>query len=252
MASEEAVEERIENLYRLSVVLPAYNEEGNIGSMLADVISMVETITSDYEIIVVDDGSRDRTASIVAGLAQDHPQIRLIQHQVNRGYGAALYTGFTGSRKDLVFITDSDRQFVLDELNDLLPMMDGADIVAGYRAPRRDPFHRVLFGWGWSMVVALLFGYTARDIDCAFKLFRREIMDHIEIESRGATFSAEFLVRAKRRGYTVREVPVTHRPRLTGSPTGARLDVITRAFRELIRFRLRLWTEGRATTEGIR
>jgi glycosyltransferase involved in cell wall biosynthesis len=178
-------------------------------------------------------------------LAERFPQVRLVQHQVNQGYGAALYSGFTSASKELVFFTDSDRQFDLTEIKKLLPFIDEYDLVIGYRAPRRDPFIRKLNGWGWSALVTLLFGYTSRDIDCAFKLFRREIMDQINIESRGATFSAEFLVRAKRAGYHIREVPLTgHRPRVAGNPTGARLDVITRAFRELVRFRWRLWVEG--------
>ena len=126
-----------------------------------------------------------------------------------------------------------------------LPFIGEYELVIGYRAPRRDAFMRKLNGWGWSALVTLLFGYTSRDIDCAFKLFRREIIDRINIESRGATFSAEFLVRAKRAGYRICEVSLAgHRPRVAGSPTGARLDVITRAFRELIRFRGRLWVEG--------
>ena len=116
-------------------------------------------------------------------------------------------------------------------------------MVVGYRSPRRDPFHRKLFGWGWTALVTLLFGYTTRDIDCAFKLFKREIVECVPIVSRGATFSAEFLVQAKRYGYAIREVPVKHLPRVAGSQTGARLDVITRAFRELIELRFRLWRE---------
>lgn len=143
-------------------------------------------------------------------------------------------------------MTDSDRQFDLKDLYRLMPLIASADIVAGYRAPRRDPPMRVLNGIGWSTLVTLLFGYTARDIDCAFKLFKREILDHIRLQSRGATFSAEFLVRAKRAGYRIVEIGVTHRPRQAGSQTGARLDVIIRAFRELFRLRWRMWFEERA------
>lgn len=226
-------------------MLPAYNEEENIGPAVMEVVEVVGSIADDYEIIVVDDGSRDGTAEKVRQLAERYPQVRLVQHQVNQGYGAALYTGFTNARKELVFFTDSDRQFDLTEIEKLLPFVDEYELVIGYRAPRRDPFMRKLNGWGWSALVTLLFGYTSRDIDCAFKLFRREIMDRINIESRGATFSAEFLVRAKRAGCRIHEVPLAgHRPRVAGSPTGARLDVITRAFRELVRFRWRLWVEG--------
>lgn len=233
-------------MYSISVVLPAYNEEANIGTMVMDVVKTMEAIPSDFEIVVVDDGSRDGTAEIVRGLSARFPQVRLVQHPTNQGYGAAVYTGFINARKELVFFTDADNQFVLSEINRLLPRIGQADLVVGYRAPRRDPWYRVLFGRGWSLLVTLLFGYTARDIDCAFKLFRREILDHVIVRSRGATFSAEFLVRAKRQGYKIAEVPVTHRPRLAGRPTGARLHVILRAFRELVQFRLRLWQEKHA------
>jgi len=229
--------------HSLSAVMPAYNEEANVGPMLHSVAETLRQFTSDFEIVVVNDGSRDRTAEVVRQVAAAIPQVRLVEHPRNLGYGAALFSGFTNATKEFIFLTDSDRQFDLTDLEKFLPLVNQADVIAGYRAPRRDPWHRVLFGWGWSMLVALLFGYTSRDIDCAFKLFRRDILDHIHIESRGATFSAEFLVRAKRRGYTIREVPVSHRPRLAGSPTGARWHVIARAFRELIRFRLNLWVE---------
>jgi glycosyltransferase involved in cell wall biosynthesis len=175
--------------------------------------------------------------------------VHLVQHQVNRGYGAAVFTGLTSASKDLVFFTDSDRQFDLQEIEKLLDVIDKADLVVGYRAPRRDPFMRKLNGWGWSALVTLLFGYTARDIDCAFKLMRREVIERIKdkVASRGATFSAEFLVRAKRAGFRLLEVPIHgHRPRVAGSPTGARPDVIIRAFKELIRFRISLWQKGKA------
>jgi hypothetical protein len=126
--------------------------------------------------------------------------------------------------------------------------MDEADLIAGYRAPRRDPFLRVFYGKGWSALCTLVFGYTVRDVDCGFKLFRREIIESLapQIASRGATFSIEWLVRAKRAGYRFVELPVSHRPRVAGSQTGANIDVIVRAFRELMRFRLQLWREGSA------
>ncbi len=228
----------------ISVVLPAYNEEENIGGMLSEAIAVLGAIVPDYEIIVVDDGSSDGTAQVVKRLASQYPQVRLVQHQVNRGYGAALYSGFLAAGRDFIFMTDSDRQFDLRDFGRLLTFADSADMVIGYRAPRVDPWHRRLFGWGWSMLTNILFGYTARDVDCAFKLFKREIVDNIQIQSRGATFSAEFLVRAKRKGDRIQEVPVRHLPRPSGRQTGARLDVILRAFRELVRFRIQLWSEA--------
>jgi glycosyltransferase involved in cell wall biosynthesis len=227
----------------VSAAMPAYNEEGNIGLMIEEMMGTLVSLTDDYEIIVVDDGSCDLTAQKVKESAQRHPQVRLIQHEANQGYGAAVFTGFTSSTKDLIFFTDADRQFDLNEVHKLLSLIGEADLVIGYRAPRRDPFMRRLNGWGWSTLVNFLFGYTARDVDCAFKLFRRKVIDTVgdQIASRGATFSAEFLVRAKWAGYEIREVPLAgHRPRVAGSQTGARPDVILRAFRELVRFRCQL------------
>lgn len=234
-------------MYSISVTMPAYNEEANIGAMIEDVVRVMRQITDDFEIIVTNDGSKDRTGEVVRELAQKYPQVRLVEHPTNLGYGAAVYDGFASATKELIFFTDSDRQFVLDEIHKLLPHIQEADMVVGYRAPRRDPWHRVLYGWGWSALVTLLFGYTARDIDCAFKLFKREIITNIgpQITSRGATFSAEWLVRTKRAGYKIVEVPVTHLPRTAGSQTGARLHVIKRAFKELARFRWKLWQEGK-------
>ena len=236
------------NNYSISVTLPAYNEEENIRPMVSEVVEVMDKLVEDgqiedYEVVVVNDGSRDNTAQVVRELSRQFPTVRLVDHEVNRGYGAAVYTGFTSARMDLVFLTDSDKQFEISEIELLLPLLDEADLVTGYRAPRRDPFTRRLFGTGWTTLVTVLFGYTVRDVDCAFKLFRREIIESIDVESRGATFSAEFLVRAKRKGYRFREAPVTHLPRVAGSQTGANLQVITRAFKELIRFRWRLWNE---------
>jgi glycosyltransferase involved in cell wall biosynthesis len=235
----------------ISLVLPAYNEADNIEPMIAEATPALEANASEYEIIVVDDGSADETAAVTRRLMETHPHVRLVQHPVNQGCGAAVISGFTGAEKDWIFYTDADRQFVLNELESFVPFMDRADLIAGYRAPRRDPFLRVLYGKGWSMLCTLLFGYTVRDVDCGFKLFRREIIQALapQIASRGATFSIEWLVRAKRAGYRFVELPVSHRPRVAGSQTGANIHVITRAFRELMRFRLELWRGGQPKVE---
>ncbi len=225
----------------ISVVFPAYNEEANIARTVNDAVCVMESLGADYEVVVVDDGSRDHTAEVTRELAQANPRVRLVQHQVNQGYGAALATGFSSARKKLIFMADSDGQFDLSEVRKLLPLIEsGADMAIGYRSPRRDRLMRRLNALGWKMLNQLLFGYVARDIDCAFKLFRRCILDDVQIQSRGATFSAEFLVRARQAGYVIKEVPVTHLPRVAGSATGARVGVIVRAFRELIQFYLEL------------
>ena len=229
-------------------VVPAYNEEENIEAMVEDVIQALDLLTDDYEVIVVDDSSRDSTAGMVKLLGQRHPQVRLVHHEVNQGYGAAVFSGLTSASKELVFFTDSDRQFDLGEIEKLLEYIDKADLVVGYRAPRRDTYIRKLNGLSWSLLVTLILGYTARDIDCAFKLMRRTVIDRLkdQVRSRGATFSAEFLVRAKRAGFCIKEVPIRgHRPRVAGRPTGARLGVILRAFKELLLLRMSLWREDK-------
>ena len=242
----------------ISLVLPAYNEAENIEPMIAEAVPALEAAHAahgaaddapggrGWEIIVVDDGSVDDTAGVTRRLIKSVPHLRLVEHPVNQGFGAAVYTGFTSAVMDWIFYTDADRQFVISELSEFVPLMDQAELIAGYRAPRRDPFLRVLYGKGWSMLCTLLFGYTVRDVDCAFKLFRREIIEEVgpQIASRGATFSIEWLVRAKRAGYRFAELPVTHRPRVVGSQTGANMGVILRAFRELMQFRIQLWREG--------
>ena len=239
----------------LTISMPAFNEAENIPGMVADVLRVLPILTDDFEIIVVDDGSRDDTAVVTQQLAAQHPQLRLVQHEVNKGYGTAVLTGLTHASKELVFFTDADRQFDLSEIEKLLAKIETADLVVGYRAPRRDPFMRRLNGKGWSWLVTLLFGYTARDIDCAFKLMRHTVVEQLqdEITSGGATFSAEFLVRAKRAGFKIAEVPIVgHRPRVAGSPTGANLRVIVRAFKELVQFRLGLRREAKLARPKVK
>ena len=234
----------------LTVSLPAYNEAENVEAMIDMVRAKVGSLVDDLEIVVVDDGSSDNTAAIVQEMGQQDPRVRLLRHSVNEGYGAAVHDAVWAATKALVFSTDSDLQFDLAELARFLPRIGEADMVIGYRRARGDPWHRSLFGHGWSWLVNILFGYAARDVDCAFKLFKREIIDAIEVESRGATYSAEFLVRAKGAGFKIVEEPVSHYPRLAGSPTGARPDVIIRAFRELLKLRWKMWMERLQRHQG--
>ena len=229
----------------LSISFPAYNEAGNIGFAIEDAVRVASTLTGDFEVIVVDDGSADRTADVVREFSARYPQVRLIEHPVNQGYGAAVYDGLIAGVKDWAFFTDSDLQFVMDDLERLWALREQGDLIIGYRAPRRDSFIRKLNGFGWTWLTNVLFGYVSRDVDCAFKLIRREVVDTVasRVSSRGATLSAEFLVRAKAQGFRFKEVPVTHRPRVAGSQTGAKLHVILRAFWEIFLFRLQMWRE---------
>ena len=228
----------------ISVVLPAYNEEENVGQAVRSVLEVMEPLTPDYEVIVVDDGSRDRTSEVVEELAESYPQVRLIRHEVNQGYGGALNSGFQAATRELVFFTSSDNQYDVAEVKKLLPYIESAELVIGYRAKRQDPFVRRFFAWGWNTLVNLLFGYVSRDIDCAFKLFKREVVSQVPITSKGAMIDTELLVGAKRKGFAIVEVPVSHFPRLAGEQTGANVRVILRAFKDLFRFRLQLWKEA--------
>jgi glycosyltransferase involved in cell wall biosynthesis len=226
----------------ISAVMPAYNEEAVIAASVRHVAATLRRLVSDFEVVVTNDGSRDRTGAILRDLAMEQDlHLRVVTHERNRGYGAALASGFDAAGKDLVFMTDGDRQFDVAELADFLPLIErGADMVIGWRRHRADPPLRLLNAWGWKQLVNGLFGYTARDVDCAFKLFRREVWESVTVRSRGATFSAELLVRARRRGFQVVELPVSHYPRTAGAATGARPAVIARAFRELFLLRLSL------------
>jgi len=219
----------------LSIVLPAYNEEANLHSTIAEISSVVSVLGIDYEIILVNDGSSDRTGAIGREIAKYVYNLRLVEHYPNRGYGGALKAGFAAANKDLITFFPADNQFHFEEIRRLLDQFDEsqADIVSGYRAPRRDPFMRKVNAFGWNLLIRLLFGYLCRDIDCRFKLFRRSILDQIQIESDGALIDTEFLSKARRLGYRIAEVPVTHRPRAAGEPTGANLHVIFKAFQDL-------------------
>jgi glycosyltransferase involved in cell wall biosynthesis len=220
----------------ISAVLPAYNEEAIIERTVRHVAGVLAGLTERYEVVVVNDGSRDATASVLAALAEQEPNLplRVVTHAANRGYGAALASGFDAAREELIFLTDGDKQFDVGELRSFLPeIRDEVDLAIGWRRKRADPPLRLLNAWGWKLLVNSLFGYTARDIDCAFKLFRRRVWESLTVHARGATFSAEFIVKARRLGFRVIELPVSHFPRTAGSPTGARPEVIVRAFREL-------------------
>lgn len=229
----------------LSIVLPAYNEEANAASAVERISAVAQKLGMDYEIILVNDGSADRTGEIGRELERRVANFRLVEHYPNRGYGGSLKAGFAAATRDLIVFVPADNQFDFSEVTLLLERLDEADIVSGYRADRKDHFIRKLNAWGWNTLVRLLFGPLCRDIDCGFKLFRREILDHVHIVSDGAMIDTEFLAGAKARGYRIVDAPVTHLPRVAGEATGANVKVIARAFRDLVRFRQRLSRELR-------
>jgi glycosyltransferase involved in cell wall biosynthesis len=219
----------------LSVVLPAYNEEANIETAVRRAGEVADRLCADHEVIVVDDGSRDGTAETVRRLRADNDRIVLVQHPRNLGYGEALKSGFRTATMDLVFLTDADNQFDLDEIADFLQLIEQADVVAGHRVHRSDPWFRRVNGVAWNYLVRTLYYVPVRDVDCAFKLFRREVFEGVTLDSGGAMVSTELMVTLSRAGYRIVEHGVTHLPRTAGQPGGASPDVIARAFQELFR-----------------
>lgn len=217
----------------MSLVFPMFDEEANVGPLLESALALAPRLADEFELIVVDDGSRDGSAEVVRSIQRRDRRVRLLQHPQNRGYGAALRSGLRAARGDLVFFSDADLQFDLREIERLLAHTDEFDIVAGFRSPRRDPFGRRVLAAGWGAIVRALFGLRIRDIDCAFKLFRRPVLDALEVASIGAFVNTEILVRARRAGFRIREVPVSHHPRRAGRATGASPRVIWRAIVEL-------------------
>lgn len=218
----------------LSVFFPAFNESQNIETTVRSAIMTLDTLVTRYEIIIVNDGSSDETAALADTLASTFPHVRAVHHAENQGYGAAVWSGIQAAQYDWVFFTDADLQFDLKDLEKLLQFIPEYMVVLGYRKKRQDPFFRLLNAKGWNILNRLLFGLTIRDVDCAFKLFSRDLVASLPIRSRGAMMSAELLIRLQRQGVPFKEVPVTHLPRKRGSPTGAKPSVILRAFKELI------------------
>ena len=230
--------------HSLSVVLPAYNEEQVIASTVEQVTGELANLSRDFEVIVVNDGSTDRTGAILSALQKLDKHIRVLTHQCNQGYGPALTDGFAAATKDLTFFMDADGQFDIRELERFLCLIDAYDAVIGYRVKRQDPWMRKLNAWGWKLVVRLALGVRVRDIDCAFKLLRTDFLQHHPLETRGAMINAELLYRLKVSGCTLGEVGVRHLPRRGGQATGANPRVIGRAFWELFVSRRKWRHEG--------
>jgi len=221
----------------ISAVMPAFNEEANLEQSVGRMAAALAAQSRAFEVIVVDDGSRDGTAVVLERLKAIVPSLRVLRHPVNRGYGAALRSGFAAARYPWVFLMDADNQFNPADVAALLARAADADIVAGYRRQRRDPLPRRLNAWAFFTLVTILFGRLARDVNCAFKLMRRELLDRMELHSEGALINTEVLVLARQLRARLVEVPIPHYPRTSGRQTGANLRVVFRAFSELLAFK---------------
>jgi glycosyltransferase involved in cell wall biosynthesis len=233
----------ITNKISLSVFFPCYNEAGNIARVVAQAQEVLPQVSDDYEIIIVNDGSTDGTRESADELAARFETVRAVHHNTNKGYGCALRSGFKAAAKDYVFYTDGDGQFDIGELKAVVELMTtiegGCDIVSCYRRNRIEGGIRKFNALCWSALTGLMFSIPHRDIDCAFKLYKREIFDDFELKSTGALIDTEVLARAARRGRKIIQMPVSHYPRQYGTSTGANPLVIFRAFYELFK----LWID---------
>jgi glycosyltransferase involved in cell wall biosynthesis len=225
--------ESISRLSGLSVFLPAHNEEGNIERVVRGFCAEVQTIADDYEVIIVDDGSRDGTGAIADRMSRTDPHIKVVHHQVNRGYGGAVISGISASTQPYVVLCDGDGQFNPAELKRLTAQLEDYDVIVGRRLRRADHFIRRINGKAWTLLIRLLFGIRISDMDCGFKLFRRRFLENLELRARGAMITTDLMVRLAARGARICEVNVSHLPRLAGEQSGNSLKVVLRAFKEL-------------------
>ncbi len=229
----------------LSVFFPSYNEEKNIETTVRKAKDVLLNVAEKWEIIIVDDGSKDGTGKIADSLSKEDERIKVIHHSPNRGYGASLKSGFYSSKYPWIAFTDADGQFDFSEITKFIEKQreTGADLVIGYYLSRKVSFYRKVNTFFWQTLVFILFGLKVRDIDCGFKLISKKVIDTIpRLESeRGAFISSEFLIKANKKGFKIVEIGVHHYPRKAGKGTGANLDVIIKSFVDLFK----LWRKLR-------
>ncbi|OGO68483.1 MAG: hypothetical protein A3H36_03950 [Chloroflexi bacterium RIFCSPLOWO2_02_FULL_71_16] len=238
----------MERLGGLTFFFPVYDEEASVEAVVREGLAKLPRFCDELEVVVVDDGSRDRTGEIADRLAREDPRVRVIHHRPNRGYGGAIRSGLEAARLPYVFFTDGDLQFDLDDLERLMPLIGEADVVVGYRERRADPPKRLFIAWVYNTLIRVLFVAPFRDVDCAFKLFRRSVFERVPLQrvrSNGAFFSPELLLVLRAARVRIAQVGVRHFPRRTGEEKGATLRVVLRAIRDLLRLRLRLWLARR-------
>ncbi len=226
------------NISSVTAFFPAYNDAGTIASMVVVAIRTLRKLTDDYEVIVVNDGSVDYTTEVLDELSSIYPELRVIHHSDNKGYGAALRTGFAAGKKEWLFYTDGDAQYDPHELTTLVNGLDDqVDIVNGYKLVRNDPFHRVVIGQLYHFLMRIAFGFRLRDVDCDFRVMRRSMLDEVPLESTSGTICVEMVTKFQRLGYRFSEVPVHHYHRAYGK---SQFFAFRRLFRTGVQL-LRLW-----------
>ncbi len=220
--------------YSISAFFPAYNDANSIGKLVRVSAAILPKLTSDYEIVVVNDGSKDETGEVLRDLAVEYPFLKVVEHPVNRGYGAALISGFAKCTKELIFYTDGDGQYDVGELPVLLAAFnDQVDLVNGYKISRSDPLHRIIMGRLYQYLMRLMFHLRIRDVDCDFRLFRRSLLDDTHLSFDSGVICVEMMKRFESRGCRIVEVPVHHYPRCHGSSEFFTFKHLSRIFGQL-------------------
>lgn len=222
----------------ISFVLPAYNEEGNIGDAIDACRNIAPKVAQKYEVIVVNDGSTDGTKEVVQSLAKADPNVILVNHDINQGFGSAIRDGFDAARYDYIFYTDGDAQFNIGDITLLLPHIEESDFVIGYRIRRADPARRRFNAYVYNMLVRTFMRIPVKDVDCAFKLMKTSTMRSLQVSAETGFFFAELMHKAKKSGFRIYEVPVTHYPRRHGEQTGGNIAVILKVIRDMLSYAL--------------
>lgn len=240
-------------LSSISVFFPAYNDEASIAGMVTLTLALLPQLTADYEVLVVNDGSRDGTAAVLDALARQHAQVRVIHHPVNRGYGGALRTGFLNATKEWVFYTDGDGQYDVRELSQLVALVCAdVDVVNGHKRQRADSKRRIVLGAVYKFLARWLFQLPIRDVDCDFRLLRRSVMKNIELASTSGVVCTELVYKLQRAGARFVETPVQHYPRLHGQSQFFTLRQVAQTALDffVLWFRLVVWQRlaGQALT----
>jgi glycosyltransferase involved in cell wall biosynthesis len=217
----------------LSIVLPCFDEQDNVATAVREATAAAELVADAHEVIVVDDGSSDGTLDAALAEAVLDPRVQVVVHEHNRGYGAALRSGMGAARYEWVFLTDADLQFDLRDLRLFVPLTASHDLLMGFRMRRRDPWHRRVNARAWNWLVRQTLHVPVGDVDCAFKLIRRDVVERLTLTSDGATISPELVAKADHAGARICELGVHHRPRVAGRQSGANPRVVARAMREL-------------------
>ncbi len=225
----------------ISVFFPAFNDEDSIAKLVHEALALLPKVTDDYEVIVVNDGSSDGTAGVLDDLAKKLSRLRVIHHPRNQGYGGALRSGFKNSAKDLIFYTDGDGQYDVGEIMKLIPLMtEGIDVVNGYKIKRSDSLRRIVLGAIYKFMARRMFGLPIRDVDCDFRLLRRQAIQSIELTSTSGVVCTEMVYKLHAAGYRFAETPVHHYPRLHGQSQFFTVRRVTRTGFDFFKLWLRL------------